>query len=54
MFFKYLFHLKIVYLYFTLQNLFEFIPNDLKCEMSVLKNMIKGVPNYLTIKKKYI
>lgn len=51
MFFKYLFHLKIVYLYFTLQNLLEVIPNDLKCEMTVLKNMIKGVPSYLTIKE---
>lgn len=52
MFFKYLFYSKIVYIsYFTLQNLFEVIPNDLKCEMTVLKNMIKGVPNYLTIKE---
>lgn len=39
-------------MYFTLQNLFEVIPNDLQCEMTVLKNMIKGVPSYLTIKEK--
>ncbi|XP_060847136.1 zinc finger MYM-type protein 1-like [Rhopalosiphum padi] len=34
------------------KNLFEVIPHDLKCEMTVLKNMIKGVPSYLTIKEK--
>ncbi|XP_022160654.1 52 kDa repressor of the inhibitor of the protein kinase-like [Myzus persicae] len=34
------------------KNLFEVIPNDLQCEMTVLKNMIKGVPSYLTIKEK--
>jgi len=31
--------------------LLKVIPNDLNCEMTVLKNMIKGVPNYLTIKE---
>lgn len=31
--------------------MFEVIPNDFKCVMTVLKNMIKGVSNYLTIKE---
>lgn len=38
-------------MFFTLQNSFEVIPNDFKCEKTVLKNMIKAVTNYLTIKE---
>lgn len=38
-------------MYFTLQNLFEVTPNVFKCKMTVLKHMIKEIPNYLTIKE---
>lgn len=30
--------------------MFEVTSNDLKCEITVLKSMIKFIPNYLTIK----
>ncbi|KAL4152933.1 hypothetical protein QTP88_000766 [Uroleucon formosanum] len=35
-----------------LKNLFEVITNYLQCKMTILKDIIKGVPSYLTIKEK--